>query len=177
MRKKEIKENIVTNLDGSAICNRSEAKWLMKLDEKQQKALLYSIENDFPVESFAYSGVNANRMKAIYDVYLDFNLNTLCDRIDIWKLVHTKLTNEQFIFALFSLVFGVRILDEVVDAPKYEEDIFRTIYNGAKKGINLCQYVGQVSTCDELAFILQNLGGGYVNEPHNLAPSWEEYQF
>ncbi len=109
-----MENNILLNYNRQPIYNLKTKEFLLDFDPEQKKVLLDAIKINLDISAFAYTYLPPGHMQIIIN-YLkvrgfiketDHIINKISD-IDIWKLAHTILTEQQLVSCLRALTSGV----------------------------------------------------------------------
>ena len=130
------------NLDGKWIINQNTGMFYMPFDDEQKEEIEKAIEEDIPIESFAYPNLSAKSMqnirKFLYEQSAGGHEPT---PVEVWKIVNSAMTDEQMMWCFVALSFGKELVEDIPGIAEYEPEILNMIVMAISCGKDIIKKV------------------------------------
>ncbi len=140
--KKYNQDSNLYNLDGKWIINRNTGMFYMNFSDEQKEEIEKAIEEDIPIESFAYPRLSAKSMRNIrvflYEQSAGGHEPT---PVEIWKIVNTAMSDDQMMWCFVALSFGRELVEEIPGIVQYEPELLNMIVMGISCGKDVIKKV------------------------------------
>lgn len=148
---------VLSNLDNEPVADLGGDDFLQEFDEDQQKLLLWCIDNNYPIDGFAFPKLPAECMETIiYWLYRERKENSVKTRGkvdlrdgktvmvsqgDIWKVVHSGLRPDQYAPVMRALTVGVKMTDRIENLRGIDALTLAHVATAAECGEDICDMV------------------------------------
>ena len=143
-KKKNTNDGIIYNMDNEPVCNVETGTFLMNFSYDQQNVIKKFLDSPYhyPIKSFAYTHVPAEYMEELYELYSKYFMCRDLD-LDVWKLVHTDYTYDQFIWAVKALPYHMNFSDRFENVSEIPVSALQSVATALQYHIDLSQMVDE----------------------------------
>ncbi len=186
-------KDILLNMDGEFICNTDTGEFGIAFSEDQRSMIIELIDakSACPIESVGYPHLSAKQMGLIYILLYKNNANADKIRpVDIWKIVHMGLNDEQLYWTCICMRHGVFLADTAESVRYIPVDYLENTAVAAAYGKDFSKMLKDGITSEELADYHDSIGRyldsvNYGSLPENetalidsyadIIDNWEEF--
>lgn len=151
---KKNNNEFLKNFDNEPFYDTKTEKFLMDFDREQKELLKEAMQNNIPVEVFAYTYIPAEFMDTLIAFY---KRGYKISNKDVYKICHTDLTLIGLDSCLVALKNGIKMVEEIEKIHWVNEWTLYWVSVASEKNKNLCKMV-RVYTTDEIKAEAQKTG-------------------
>lgn len=126
--------------------------WGKDCDEKME-LLKKAHELGYSIRGWAFGGLPLEAMETIFNDCFDKKVGPTNIRdVDLWKISNSRIPedNDKLKAVILALSYGVHMMDEIERIIKYDVEILNIVAQKAVSGKNICRYIHEGVTVDEL---------------------------
>ncbi len=177
MNKQKIDNDVLLNMDGEFICNTDTGEFGMSFSDEQKKMIIRLIDKNShcPIEAIGYHHLSAKQMGLIYILLYKDNPNMDNIRpVDVWKITHMGLDDDQLYWTCIALRHGVYIADNSEYVRNIDQVYIENIAIAAALGKDFSPRLTAGIT-DEQLWTLHNEIGEVLENTSSIDDDYECY--
>ena len=154
-------KDMLLNMDNEFICNIDTGEFGIAFSAEQRSLIikLIDLKSQCPIESIGYPHLPAKQMGLIYILLYKNNKNADMIRpVDVWKIVHMGLDDEQLYWTCICMRYGVFLADTAESVRSLPADYLENTAVAAAYGKDFSNMLKDGITKEELARYHDSIG-------------------